>query len=98
MSQSKFITHTCTGSPVKLSTIMDASGVRLYVGTLAVRAKHTNAGNVYWGGPSTGVADAGGYLEAGDAVAIDLTNKFFSSDDWYFNGTSNDVIYFTMIR
>jgi hypothetical protein len=98
MASSQFITHTCTGNAVRLSTILDPSGsARVYVGTVAVRASHTNTGNVYWGPSAVSGSNAGGYLEKGDAVAIDLTNKFFSSDDWYFVGTNNDVIYITVI-
>lgn len=95
-AQSKFVTHTCTGSAVKLTDIL--GGARLFLGTIVGRAFDANVGVIAWGGPGVTTSDCGGFLNKGDAIAIDLTNKFFNSDEWYFIGTVGDKIAFTLLN
>ena len=88
-AQSKFVTCTGTGSIIRLTDIL--GGSRVFLSTIVGRAFDANVGIIYWGGPAVSASDCGGFLNKGDAIGIDLNNKFFSSDDWYFligNGES----------
>jgi len=94
-AQSNFVTHTCTGSIVRLTDIL--GGSRLFLSTFVARAFDANTGVVYWGGPAVSASDCGGFLNKGDAIGVDTAGKFFSSDDWYFIGTLGDKIAITNI-
>lgn len=87
--------HTCTGTPVSLETIL---GYKAQISSLVARAGKDNVGLVYWGGATVSSTDCGGYLEKGDAVCIDMGQKYLGSDHLYFSGTEDDILALTAIQ
>lgn len=85
--------YTLTASPASLTTILNNPN-DAFISTLVTRAASGNAGTTYWKDSSGG--DDGGYLEPGDAVAFDLVGKFLSTNDLWFYGTANDILYMTL--
>ena len=83
---------------VKLTTVLGLTN-QDYVSTLVIRAGASNTGTVYWGGSDvTTSANRGGYLAQGDAVGIDIINKYFGTDEVYFVGAQNDIIHITWVQ
>ena len=85
--------HTLSGSAESLSSILNDPFAE-YVGSLVVRAKHTNVGDVNWEDDGS---ESGGFLQPGEAASWDLTGKFVKASEVYFNGTASDVINITVI-
>lgn len=84
---------TITTSALNLTTSLSLSP-RIFYNHLVVRADSSNAGTVWFGKSGvTAIANQVGFLEPGDAVAVDLVGAFINTDEIYFVGTSNDKIY-----
>jgi len=66
---------------------------------VAVRLQSMAAGKVFWGG--SGVTptptNAGGFIDAGEAVTFDITTRYGGTDSIYFCGTAGDRAHFTLI-
>ncbi len=82
-------------TPVKLTSII---GGQAFISNLSIRAGKSNAGEVNFGGSNlTYLTNRGGYLDPGEALDIDLVNKFFSSDQMYVCGLAGDRIHIQRI-
>ena len=65
-----------------------------YVSTITARAAATNVAAVEW---MDEASSPGGFIEAREAISVDLTNKFVRTSDFYFKGFANDIIYITIL-
>lgn len=93
----KEYTFTST-TPVKLTTILGLPS-NDFVSTLVLRANKLNAGDVVWGGSTlTTSTNRWGFLDAGDAVGIDLSSKYFNTDEVYLAGETNDIVHISWIQ
>lgn len=79
------------GGVATLATILN-SGNDNFISNITVRAESTNAGKIYW----SDSGQYGGYLDAREAVSVDLTGKFVATGDLSFHGTPGDKIYITV--
>ena len=88
--------YTFTSSTrVSITTVLGLAR-SMFLSGLVVRADKNNGNDVYWGTDSVTLTESrGGYLEARDAVGIDLVGKYTSTDGIYLVGTSGDTVYIT---
>ncbi len=78
-------------APVQLSTII---GGRVFISDISVRAGKSNAMIVAIGGATvTQTSNRGGYLDPGEALSVDLVQKFFTSDQFYLAGSVGDRVH-----
>lgn len=85
-------------APVKLTTILGLPS-NDFVSTLVMRAAKANAADVVWGGSDLTVStNRWGFLDSGDAVGIDLSNKYFNTDEVYIAGEANDIVHISWIQ
>ena len=82
-----------SSSPVDLKTILGLT-YEDYLTNLALRAGKTNAGDIYW---TDSVGEKGGYLEAREAVSIDLSWRWIKLSAFYLQGTVGDTVYITVM-
>ena len=88
----RFYTFTATGT-VTVQDLLDTTR-HLWIGTLTVRAGTSNAGLVTWSDASR--RQTGGYLRATEAVTMDFGAGQALATSLIFNGSQNDVAYFTI--
>jgi len=90
----KTITYTLPSTAaVSLETILNSTG-DTYVSSLVVRTKADNTADITWEDSGGSV---GGYLQAGEAVSIDLTNKFVKTSEIFFKGAASNILYITVV-
>lgn len=89
----KKYTFTSTAA-VSLFVALGSSVNDKYGQSVVMRADPSNAGNVYW---QDAAGDQGGYLDAQEAVSLDLTGMWVSTDDIYIQGSANDAVYITVL-
>ncbi len=79
---------------VTLFTALGSSVNDKYGANAVVRAAATNTGTVYW---QDADGNQGGYLDAREAITIDLSGMYVSTEDIYLQGPANDAVYITVI-
>jgi hypothetical protein len=80
-------------TPVSLTTVLGLNNVD-FISTLVMRTPTSNDPMVvYWGGPTmTASTNRGGFLEAGDAIGIDIVGKFFPSSELYLAASAGTAV------
>jgi hypothetical protein len=85
---------------VALTTILGLANLD-FVSTLVMRTPTANDPLVvYWGNSNmTAVANRGGFLEAGDAIGIDVVSKHFGTNEVFLAASGGTaVIHITWIQ
>lgn len=82
--------------PVLLSTIINNVN-EVYVNAITIRAAAANTGTVYWTDGSALPNNEGGYLIGQEAVSFDLTGKFVATTSVALKGSTNDIVYITIM-
>lgn len=72
-----------TGTATSLTTLLGLTE-RKYLGEVAIRAATANGGTVYFGKSNlTTSTHQLGFLVAGDAISVSITNALASTDEFY---------------